>query len=110
MSMDVDLTKDKLTREERIYLLTRGREQELRNYDEQRAPAAENLATVEITLPDDEDELPEEYSAWKTAELKSEIDGRNAERAPEDQIKPAGSTKADLVAALEQDDMADVSA
>jgi hypothetical protein len=109
MSMDVDLSKDKLTREERIYMLTRGRERELREFDAQRTAPDESLATVEITLPeDDEDDAP--YTQWKTAELKSEIDGRNADRAPEDQIRPAGTTKVELIAALEQDDMADVPA
>lgn len=108
MSMDVDLSKDTLTREEKIYLLTRGREQDLKAWQDGKKAAADgSLATVELTLPEDELETDEPYTQWKLAELKAEVDARNADRPDADKIKPTGSNKEALAAALEQDDMAD---
>lgn len=51
-------------------------------------------------------EAETDYSDQKAADLNKEIDRRNAERDPagDDFIKPAGSNKDALVAALEADD------
>lgn len=51
---------------------------------------------------DDEDE--ESYESLTVAELKELIETRNEERDEDDQIEPAGTKKADLIAALEADD------
>jgi hypothetical protein len=43
------------------------------------------------------------YTEWKVAELREEIESRNAERDEEDHLSTSG-TKAELVARLEADD------
>ena len=60
-----------------------------------------------ITNPKAWAEAPEEptgYAAKKVPELEAEIAQRNEGRDEADLIKPDGSKKADLVAALEADD------
>jgi len=44
------------------------------------------------------------YIGLTVAELQAQIDTRNAELHEDDQITPASRVKADLIAALEQDD------
>lgn len=58
----------------------------------------------------DVDEPADPLAGWdesmKNAELQAVIDARNANRAEESQIVPEGAKKADLIAALQQDDAA----
>jgi len=54
-------------------------------------------------VPVFEEEPKSQYDALKVADLKAEIESRNADRADEDKI-PADGNKGDLVAALEADD------
>jgi hypothetical protein len=51
-------------------------------------------------------EQPQGYDSWKVADLKAEIDRRNAERADAEDYEPISKSgkHADLVAALEADD------
>lgn len=50
------------------------------------------------------DDEPVGYDAQKVADLEAEIANRNEGRDEADQIVPAGTKKADLIAALEADD------
>lgn len=73
---------------DRQYLIARGK-----NPDDYILPAEE--------APD---EVPP-YSEWAVADLKREVDQRNAERELEaDHIAPTSGKKADLIVALEADD------
>jgi len=76
-------------------------------------PATDDLeAKVPATFWDGDDaksvqsqqRISKGYGDHTVAELEGEIDARNADRPKEDQIKPEGNKKADLVAALEADD------
>jgi hypothetical protein len=60
----------------------------------------------------EDDEVDDNYEEWKVSELKAEIDARNKERGPDDQLS-LGGNKEDLVARLHQadeEDMAEASA
>jgi hypothetical protein len=57
--------------------------------------------------PVDEDDV--DYSEWSVADLKAEIDARNAEEGRSEKL-PSNGNKATLVAALEADDLAEASA
>lgn len=57
------------------------------------------------TTEENEDEIPP-YSEWKVEALQREIADRNAERDDDEQIVATDSRKkADLIAALEDDDL-----
>jgi hypothetical protein len=104
MSRTIDTTQWPLSKEDREYMLSRGRESELADLDTFHASLKDpDLARVEapaITV----DQTDEPYTKWKVAELEEEIRLRNAEREDIDKIEPSSGVKADLVAALEADD------
>ena len=79
--------------------------------------------TGEVVVLNKGDEVPEQYAefvgqhlladdsgdGWEgksLADLKAELEARNAQRAADSQIEPAGKKKSDLVAALVADDAA----
>jgi hypothetical protein len=72
------------------------------------ASAEEQLAAAdEVAARGTEPEYTEEdYNSWTVADLTAEISERNADRSEDAVIKPEGSRKADLVAALLVDDEA----
>lgn len=51
-----------------------------------------------------EETAPQDYSKMTNEALSSEIDRRNSTRADEEKIVPESTKKADMAAALEQDD------
>lgn len=65
------------------------------------------------SIADEESEASEQvqpYEGVKVADLKAEIEARNASRVEDDQISPSGTKRDDLVAALVADDEAGLAA
>jgi len=87
-----------LTDEERKYLLMRGEESRVKTQDQQYPADAEAEA---------EEELEDDYDDWTVPELQAQVKTRVEGGAT---ITPASSKKADLIAALRQDDAANVEA
>lgn len=89
MSRQIDTTQWPLSKEDREYMLSRGREAELQRLEDQyNADQAAADTVVE--------EVAEPYEKWTVAELKDEAELR--------QLKVEGTAKKDYVAALEADD------
>lgn len=107
MSKRIDTSAWPLSNEDRAYMLSRGREGELAELDRFHADLDNaDLPRVEAPqLTDDVEIVDEPYNKWKVNELNDEINARNAEREDVDKIVTAGTNKADLVAALEADDI-----
>lgn len=58
-------------------------------------------------IPDDaEDEIDDNYEEWSVAEIKTEIEARNAERGEKEQLSMSGN-KAELCDRLHKDDAAE---
>lgn len=93
-----------LTDEERAYLLMRGEESRVKTQDQQ-YPA--DMDDSDEELEDDSDEEPDDYDDWTVPELQAQVKTRVEGGAT---ITPASSKKADLIAALRQDDAANAEA
>jgi hypothetical protein len=65
--------------------------------------AAQDAVTEQLNR-NPEGYTADDYESWRVNELKDEIGERNESRSEEDQIKPEGDKKADLVEALLADD------
>lgn len=98
MSRKID-TSGPLNKADRDYMLSRGREMELARID--------STPVDEVDEVDEADEVVP-YEDMTVDMLKAEIESRNAENGPDEQIAPKGKNKADLIAALEEDDEAHV--
>lgn len=132
MSREIDTSKGlgKVSKEDLEYLRDRGRltpdqEREFLGGIQNTAPTAPNVSemqntgdinaeappAVESLRPDEDDEesvevepLTAPYSGYTNDLLEQEIKRRNINRPDDEQIAPDGTTKQDLVDALEEDD------
>jgi len=95
MSLEIPRNRA-LTDEERAYLLMRGEESRVKTQDQQ-YPAD----------MDEAEEEPDDYDDWTVPELQAQVKTRVEGGAT---ITPASSKKVDLIAALRQDDAANVEA
>lgn len=60
-----------------------------------------------VDQDDDDEDEGDDYDSWKVAELEAEVAKRNKGRDEDDLIEPESGRKADLIAALREDDEPD---